>query len=177
MKYCAYCGKELFDEAVICPGCGCPVKADEAINQDKELDEGEIAKRKKKKMKIIIISAVAICVVVALFFASMPVIKSIKTKKIIKDLNGETFERIEQSTYSYSKSTYTFDDEGNCENYLYLGALRSENTYEWQYEIEFKDGKPYVIVKFHDELKIKYDDNGEIESLYSTKYKETYERR
>lgn len=23
MKYCTKCGKELFDEAVICPGCGC----------------------------------------------------------------------------------------------------------------------------------------------------------
>ncbi len=23
MKYCAYCGKELMDAAVICPGCGC----------------------------------------------------------------------------------------------------------------------------------------------------------
>ena len=23
MKYCTYCGKELLDEAVICPGCGC----------------------------------------------------------------------------------------------------------------------------------------------------------
>ena len=25
MKYCQKCGKELFDEAVICPGCGCQV--------------------------------------------------------------------------------------------------------------------------------------------------------
>lgn len=25
MKYCTHCGKELFDEAVICPSCGCPV--------------------------------------------------------------------------------------------------------------------------------------------------------
>ena len=25
MKYCTHCGKELFDEAVICPGCGCAV--------------------------------------------------------------------------------------------------------------------------------------------------------
>lgn len=24
MKKCTYCGKELFDQAVICPGCGCP---------------------------------------------------------------------------------------------------------------------------------------------------------
>ena len=23
MKYCSKCGKELFDEAVFCPGCGC----------------------------------------------------------------------------------------------------------------------------------------------------------
>ena len=25
MKYCSKCGKELLDEAVICPGCGCSV--------------------------------------------------------------------------------------------------------------------------------------------------------
>ena len=25
MKYCSKCGKELFDEAVICTGCGCAV--------------------------------------------------------------------------------------------------------------------------------------------------------
>ena len=23
MKYCSKCGKEIMDEAVICPGCGC----------------------------------------------------------------------------------------------------------------------------------------------------------
>ena len=27
MKFCTKCGKELFDEAVICPGCGCAVSA------------------------------------------------------------------------------------------------------------------------------------------------------
>lgn len=26
MKYCTKCGNELFDEAVICPKCGCPVQ-------------------------------------------------------------------------------------------------------------------------------------------------------
>lgn len=25
MKYCSKCGNELFDEAIICPKCGCPV--------------------------------------------------------------------------------------------------------------------------------------------------------
>ena len=32
MKYCSKCGKELFDEAIICPGCGCAVVNPE-INQ------------------------------------------------------------------------------------------------------------------------------------------------
>lgn len=27
MKFCTHCGKELFDEAVICPGCGCATAA------------------------------------------------------------------------------------------------------------------------------------------------------
>ncbi|MBR3553752.1 MAG: zinc ribbon domain-containing protein [Clostridia bacterium] len=26
MKYCQKCGKEIMDEAVICPGCGCAVQ-------------------------------------------------------------------------------------------------------------------------------------------------------
>ena len=26
MKYCSKCGNELFDEAVICPKCGCPAE-------------------------------------------------------------------------------------------------------------------------------------------------------
>ena len=27
MKFCQHCGKEIMDEAVICPGCGCAVQA------------------------------------------------------------------------------------------------------------------------------------------------------
>lgn len=26
MKYCSHCGSEIFDEAVICPHCGCSVQ-------------------------------------------------------------------------------------------------------------------------------------------------------
>lgn len=26
MKYCKKCGNQLFDEAVICPKCGCPAE-------------------------------------------------------------------------------------------------------------------------------------------------------
>lgn len=37
MKFCQHCGKEILDEAVICPGCGCSVQT--ADNTAKEVDE------------------------------------------------------------------------------------------------------------------------------------------
>lgn len=38
MKYCSKCGKEIMDEAVVCPGCGCAVenKKAAATNQTYE---------------------------------------------------------------------------------------------------------------------------------------------
>lgn len=32
MKFCQHCGKEIFDEAVICPGCGCSVQNTSTIS-------------------------------------------------------------------------------------------------------------------------------------------------
>ena len=34
MKYCSQCGKELVDEAVVCPNCGCAVQA--PLNQQED---------------------------------------------------------------------------------------------------------------------------------------------
>lgn len=34
MKYCTKCGKELMDEAVICPGCGCYAEEKQLVQQD-----------------------------------------------------------------------------------------------------------------------------------------------
>lgn len=36
MKYCTHCGKELLDEAVVCPGCGCAT--DSNISAENETD-------------------------------------------------------------------------------------------------------------------------------------------
>lgn len=32
MKFCSKCGKEIADEAVICPGCGCAVQQNKSVN-------------------------------------------------------------------------------------------------------------------------------------------------
>ena len=38
MKYCTKCGKELMDEAVVCPYCGCATEAWKA-KKEKEYDD------------------------------------------------------------------------------------------------------------------------------------------
>lgn len=40
MKFCSKCGKEIMDEAVICPGCGCAV-AQERNEEKKDLKRGD----------------------------------------------------------------------------------------------------------------------------------------
>ena len=32
MKFCSKCGKEIFEEAVVCPNCGCAVEGAKAVN-------------------------------------------------------------------------------------------------------------------------------------------------
>lgn len=46
MKFCQKCGKEIMDEAVVCPGCGCSVEGGSASNIQSsttapKLEEGE----------------------------------------------------------------------------------------------------------------------------------------
>ena len=31
MKYCSKCGKEIMDEAIVCPGCGCSQRAGNGV--------------------------------------------------------------------------------------------------------------------------------------------------
>lgn len=31
MKFCSHCGKEIMDEAVICPSCGCAVSSSSSV--------------------------------------------------------------------------------------------------------------------------------------------------
>ena len=34
LKYCGKCGKEIMDEAVVCPGCGCAVRGSNMLKSD-----------------------------------------------------------------------------------------------------------------------------------------------
>lgn len=42
MKFCTKCGKELLDEAVVCPGCGCPVEGAQAAASTIEVNSANM---------------------------------------------------------------------------------------------------------------------------------------
>ena len=39
MKFCSKCGKEIMDEAVVCPGCGCAVEEVKAKSKIQCVDD------------------------------------------------------------------------------------------------------------------------------------------
>ncbi len=63
MKYCSKCGKEILDETVICPGCGCPV--------ERAATAAPLPQKKKSIKKIVILSSVGAVVLVCAILALM----------------------------------------------------------------------------------------------------------
>ena len=51
MKYCVKCGKEIHDEAVICPNCGCATKETEI--KKAESDKTNVQSKKGRTSKIL----------------------------------------------------------------------------------------------------------------------------
>ena len=58
MKYCTKCGKELFDEAVICPGCGCPAAANASVSAPANVLLTKLSERIKTNSILWIVIAV-----------------------------------------------------------------------------------------------------------------------
>ena len=64
MKYCEKCGNELFDEAVMCPKCGCPAGKS-------QLEKAKDEKSKNSAVSTLcILGAVAIIVITILLAIS-----------------------------------------------------------------------------------------------------------
>lgn len=64
MKYCEKCGNQLFDEAVMCPKCGCTVGKDPSVQKQDETAKSQAVGA------ICILAAVALIIVVVLLAIS-----------------------------------------------------------------------------------------------------------
>ena len=80
MKYCSHCGKELFDEAVVCPSCGCSVAAN---------SNNGVVEEEDKKVFRLIIKVFMILGCIASGWALIPLIWTIPlTSHVFRKLNS-----------------------------------------------------------------------------------------
>lgn len=167
MKYCLHCGKELVDEAVVCPNC--------ETAQDQKQPSTQSASQKKLKKKTIIISAACIVGLVFLVVAGVFINNLIRTNRVKNQLAGETFYYAESSRYSYSHCSFKFDADAQCEySYYYSNVMDEPTTYSCSYKIKFKEGMIFLVTSSKT-YEIQYDKYGNINSLYDINNKELYE--
>lgn len=87
MKYCTKCGKELFDEAVLCPGCGCPIAATSSTSNCTDNLLTKLSERIKVNSIIWIVVAV-LQIIIGLSGTWLPLIVGIlNIISAVKDMN------------------------------------------------------------------------------------------
>ena len=69
MKYCSKCGKELMDEAVICPSCGCSVAS---LSNNKYEHTNEYVKIQEYESKVNTLHTISIIAFVLFAIETAP---------------------------------------------------------------------------------------------------------
>ena len=81
MKFCSKCGKELMDEAVICPGCGCAVGSGPRPMAEQHSEFYLTVKRFSDQVKpvyTISIVSIVLCLGIGIIFAILSMVRSSK---------------------------------------------------------------------------------------------------
>lgn len=136
MKYCSKCGKELFDEAVICPGCGCPT---EVLHSPIAAKPSKKPLSKKKKAIIGIAIAFAVVLLIALLLFAP---RSLKLASFTTKPNAIQALIVFGIPDSISGNEWIYRDRieinGNKIDKLYIDM--SEGTYSFfQYDYDLYD--------------------------------------
>ena len=174
MKYCTKCGKELFDEAVICPGCGCAVEAPEAKNTEQVKSGQKNVNGKKSRLKIALIIAASVVLLIGIVTGGIFLQYHIRSEAVKDQLAGKTFSYWSSSLYGYSSEKLSFDENANCEKtYFYSNVMDEPTTYSMSYKIKFKNGKTFLDTGGH-MYEIQFNSYGDINSLYDVNNKSVY---
>lgn len=167
MKFCEKCGKEIAEDALICQNCGCETENAELTKATKE--------KKRMNQKKIVLTIICLVFLVAVIVVGLCVRNSIRIKQVKEDLAGNSYLFTEFTYYSYNTEEFEFDFAANCTySYYFSNVMDEEKSYEKDYEIEFKNGKVFLVF-LTDTLEVQYNDYGEIKQLYNIDTDEIYD--
>lgn len=65
MKYCSHCGKEIFDEAVVCPNCGCIVNGKKMKKRNVHKCNDFLCLLKAKKEIVLVACAAVLLLIIS----------------------------------------------------------------------------------------------------------------
>ncbi len=165
MKYCTHCGKELFDEAVMCPACGTMIAAPETpTEKPKERKPVD----KKKVIRITIAAVAALLLVVGGVFGVIFVKNLIYAKSLESQLVGKTYEyaNIEEDTFDFYMVDWLSFYEGGQYRCEYVTQSEDEVIeYTGEYSVKVGlDGVPELYLGGVANA-MAVNDAGEIESI------------
>lgn len=172
MKYCQKCGKELLDEAVVCIGCGCPVKTT-LINKVPK----ETAKSRLRNIALLIIGVI---VIAALTVGGYFLYNHIRVTNVVNDLSGHRFVYRDSVrllySYSYTEKEMEFDEDGTLTYSYYYSNIDDGDEYERDYKVKLKN-KMIILEVGLDSYEIQYDKYGKIKAIYDIASDESFERK
>lgn len=166
MKYCTHCGKELFDEAVMCPGCGimvsAPVMPQKKVKERKPVD-------KKKVIKVTLISAVTFLVLTGGIFGFIVFSNYSRAQSLETQLVGKTYEYkgTDEVTGAYSVCWLSFSEGGEYRCEVADFSIEDVQQTTGSYSVEASlDGTAKLWVDAFDfAFTITLDATGEIETF------------
>ncbi len=140
MKYCAHCGKELLDDAVICMGCGCPAENPPIEPQTEPEERNPKKGHRRINFKIVIPIAVVILALVfgILYFRFW---RQPDTEITLDDL-------LEPCNEIQALIKYGAPDVGDPEDYAYFDRVTLEGVEIDDFSIEFDEDYDYRIITF-----------------------------
>lgn len=149
MKYCTHCGKELFDEAVMCPGCGTMVA--QPVPQKKIKEKKPV---NKKKVLVTVIAVVAALLLIAAGVCGFILYKNYAyANELQAQLVNKTFECRQTNSATGGEQVYWISFDGE-------GKYRYESVDFYTEETEDLQGNYTVKVSFDGTAKV-YADNSE----------------
>ena len=169
MKFCQHCGKEVLDEAVVCPGCGCSLQS-QTVKKSFFTQCTEILKKNTKPLIVVAaVAAVAIIVGLIISFAGTTLNEdeqlayenAVEMQSMMRDpdsfrLYDEMFLLKHYDENGENDFTYTIFKYGGTNGYGAIitdEAIFKDNEYLMDYADEAdKDDENYIdqlLVKVH----------------------------